>query len=200
MADYTHDETMRKILLILMFIIPAVAWSQQAEYQKACAVYKNAHVVTAKCQRVRHRAAVKNDDILQGVLRMERPDKVNITMNGGKEALDMQGTQFTMIMRGKPHKTSSKTNPQFKTFQAVWESILAGGTDLTKVSDLELKESSGDVIIVITPKVDEKTAKRMMFSSFVLEIDGKSGEIKSLRMNEKGQNYILYIFSDYQWK
>ena len=121
-------------------------------------------------------------------------------MDGGKEALDMHGTSFTMTMKGKPHKTSSKTNPQFKTFQAVWESILSGGTDLSKINELEMKKEGADIVITITPKVKGKAAKRMMFSSFVLVINGKNGEVKSLCMNEKGQNYTLYTFSDYQWK
>lgn len=175
-------------------------WGQQSEYQKACAKYKTVQTVTAKCQRVRHKKLVAKDEVLQGSFNMSRPDKVNITMDGGKEALDMNGTQFTMTMKGKPHKTSSKTNVQFRTFQAVWESILAGGTDLSKTSDLEMTREDGDILITITPKADAKTAKRMMFTSFLLVIDGKNGEIKSLRMNERGDNYTLYTFSDYQWK
>lgn len=191
---------MRKFLLFLFCLLSIGAFSQQADYQKACAKYKNIQSVTAKCQRVRHRAVVAKDEVLYGSFHMVRPDKVNITMDGGKEALDMQGTSFTMTMKGKPHKTSSKTNPQFKTFQAVWESILNGGTDLSAISELEMEKDGADVVITITPKVDGKAAKRMMFSSFVLIINGKNGEVKSLRMNEKGQNYTLYTFSDYLWK
>ncbi|MBP5195871.1 MAG: outer membrane lipoprotein carrier protein LolA [Bacteroidaceae bacterium] len=191
---------MKHILLAFICLLSSFMWGQQSEYQKACAKYKTVQTVTAKCQRVRHKKLVAKDEVLQGSFNMSRPDKVNITMDGGKEALDMNGTQFTMTMKGKPHKTSSKTNVQFRTFQAVWESILAGGTDLSKTSDLEMKKEDGDILITITPKADAKTAKRMMFTSFLLVIDGKNGEIKSLRMNERGDNYTLYTFSDYQWK
>lgn len=191
---------MKHILLAFICLLSSFMWGQQSEYQKACAKYKTVQTVTAKCQRVRHKKLVAKDEVLQGSFKMSRPDKVNITMDGGKEALDMNGTQFTMTMKGKPHKTSSKTNMQFRTFQAVWESILAGGTDLSKTSDLEMKKEDGDILITITPKADAKTAKRMMFTSFLLVIDGKNGEIKSLRMNERGDNYTLYTFSDYQWK
>lgn len=191
---------MKHILLAFICLLSSFMWGQQSEYQKACAKYKTVQTVTAKCQRVRHKKLVAKDEVLQGSFNMSRPDKVNITMDGGKEALDMNGTQFTMTMKGKPHKTSSKTNVQFRTFQAVWESILAGGTELSKTSDLEMKKEDGDILITITPKADAKTAKRMMFTSFLLVIDGKNGEIKSLRMNERGDNYTLYTFSDYQWK
>lgn len=191
---------MRKLLLALCCFSALGIFAQQADYQKACAKYKKVQSVTAKCQRVRHRTVVAQDEVLYGTFQMVSPDKVNITMDGGKEALDMQGTAFTMTMKGKAHKTSSKTNPQFKTFQAVWESILSGGTDLSKINELEMKKEGADIVISITPKVEGKAAKRMMFSSFVLIINGKNGEVKSLCMNEKGQNYTLYTFSDYQWK
>lgn len=191
---------MKQILLAFLCLFSSLVWAQQGDYQKACARYKTVQTVMAKCQRVRHKKVVAKDEVLQGSFRMSRPDKVNITMDGGKEALDMNGTQFTMTMKGKPHKTSSKTNVQFKTFQAVWESILAGGTDLSKTGDLEMKKDGGDILLIITPKAEGKAAKRMMFTSFILSIDGKNGEIKSLRMNERGDNYTLYTFSDYQWK
>ena len=191
---------MKQILLLLCCMLTTALYAQQSDYQKACERYKTVQSVTANCQRVRHRKVVAQDEVMQGEFRMVRPNKVNITMKGGKEALDMQGTQFTMTTKGKAHKTSSLTNVQFKTFQTVWESILAGGTDLSNASDVEMKKDGGDVIITITPKVDGKEARRMMFTSFVLVVNGKNGEIKSLRMNERGENYILYTFSDYQWK
>ena len=167
---------MKQILLAFLCLFSSLVWAQQGDYQKACARYKTVQTVTAKCQRVRHKKVVAKDEVLQGSFRMSRPDKVNITMDGGKEALDMNGTQFTMTMKGKPHKTSSKTG------------------------DLEIKKDGGDILLIITPKAEGKAAKRMMFTSFILSIDGKNGEIKSLRMNERGDNYTLYTFSDYQWK
>ena len=37
-----------------------------------------------------------------------------------------------------------------------------------------------------------------MFTSFVVTIDQKAGELRSLRMNEKGKNYTQYDFSNFQ--
>ena len=101
---------MRKLLLALCCFSALGIFAQQADYQKACAKYKKVQSVTAKCQRVRHRTVVAQDEVLYGTFQMVSPDKVNITMDGGKDALDMQGTAFTMTMKGKAHKTSSKTN------------------------------------------------------------------------------------------
>jgi hypothetical protein len=50
------------------------------------------------------------------------------------------------------------------------------------------------------PTIGEAKKKRMMFSSFVITLDAKKGEILSLRMNGRGKNYTEYSFSDFVFK
>ena len=113
----------------------------------------------------------------------------------------MQGSTFTMVVKGKKHTTSSEKNVQFASFQTVFESILSGGAkDISKLGDLTINKEGNTLVLTITPKAeDKKTARRMLFSSFVLTIDTKTSELKSLRMNERS-GYTEYTFSGYQFK
>ncbi len=132
---------------------------------------------------------------------MKRPSTVSIVMEGGKDQLLMQGSTFTMVVKGKKHTTSSEKNVQFASFQTVFESILSGGAkDISKLGDLTINKEGNTLVLTITPKAeDKKTARRMLFSSFVLTIDSKTSELKSLRMNERS-GYTEYTFSGYQFK
>lgn len=194
---------MKKILFVMAMICQVMlAVAQHADFQKAVAKYKNSSSVTATATKTTHKAALAKDDVSKGTLTMKAPATVTITMAEGKDQLLMEGSQFTMVVKGKAHKTSSEKNVQFKTFQAVFESILAGGTkDLSKFTDLDIKKQGTSLLLTITPVADsKKAARRMLFSSFQLTIDAKSGELRSLRMNEKAGNYTEYTFANYKFK
>ena len=185
-------------LLFLMMVSCLTVFAQNADYQKTVAKYKNAAGITAAATRTKHSAAVKNNASSKGTFYMKKPNKVSIIIDGGKDKLIMNGTTFTMVIKGKKHVTDSKKNAQFATFQTVFQSILSGGqngVDISKLSDVKLSKSGQNLTITITP--DSK--KKMMFSSFVLVLDTKTSEIKSLRMNEKGKNYTEYTFSGFNF-
>ena len=84
------------------------------------------------------------------------------------------------------------------------QSIITGGnssSDLSKHPDVSISQSGTDIVLTITPQAaSAKAQRRMMFTSFVITIDTKTSEIKSLRMNEKGQNYTQYDFSSYSFQ
>jgi len=193
---------MKKAIFISVFLCHLLAgFAQQADFQKAVAKYKNATNVTASAVKTTHKNAVAKDMVSKGTLIMKAPSEVSITMDGGQDQLLMQGNQFTMTVKGKKHKTSSDKNTQFVTFQAVFESILAGGSkDLSKFSDLDFAKKGQLLSLTITPKAEsKKAARRMLFSSFVLTIDTKTSELKSLRMNERA-GYTEYTFSGFHFK
>ena len=193
---------MRKILTLLFTLSLCVtAVAQNANYQKTVARYKN-HQVTATAVKTTHRAAVSKDQVTRGTLTMRQPAEVGIVMEGGKDALLMRGSEFTMTQKGKKHTTSSKSNPQFATFQAVFESILSGGAkDISRLSDLTMRQNGDQLVLTITPQAtDKKSLKRMMFTSFVLTINTRTSQLQSLRMNEKAGNYTEYTFSNFQFK
>ena len=147
---------MRKILTLLFTLSLCVtAVAQNANYQKAVARYKN-HQVTATAVKTTHRAAVSKDQVTRGTLTMRQPAEVGIVMEGGQDALLMRGSEFTMTQKGKKHTTSSKSNPQFATFQAVFESILSGGAkDISRLSDLTMRQNGDQLVLTITPQATD---------------------------------------------
>ena len=186
-------------VLCLFFI---AAQAQQADFQKVAAKYKNVNTVTADVKKTTHRTAMAKDVVTYGKLTMKRPNEVSIIMDGGKDQLIMKGSTFTMVANGKKHTTTSQANAQFVSFQAVFESFLAGGQkSISQLSDLKMTKSGNMLILTITPNATtKKEARRMMFTSFVLSIDTKTDEIKSIRMNEKAGNYTEYSFSRFVLK
>jgi len=193
---------MKRVLLILTLLCQlTISVAQQADFQKAVARYKDAANVTASVTKITHKKAVAKDVISKGTLTMKRPATVSIVIDGGKDQLLMEGSNFTMVVKGKKHKTSSQKNVQFTSFQTVFESILSGGQkDISKLGDLTVSKQGGNLVLTITPQAaDKKSARRMLFSSFVLTIDTKTSELKSLRMNERA-GYTDYTFSGFQFK
>lgn len=178
----------------------SVCVAQNADLQKAVAKYKKVTTVTAAATKTSHKDAIAKDVVTKGTLTMKKPADVSISIDGGKDQLIMHGSEFTMVVKGKSHKTSSQTNPQFATFQAVFEYILKGGEgDLSKLSDLAVTKQGSQLVLTITPKADSKKAqRRMLFSSFVLTIDKNTSELKSLRMNERG-GYTEYTFAGHKF-
>ena len=193
---------MKRVLLILTLLCQlTICVAQQADFQKAVARYKNATNVTASVTKTTHKHAVAKDVTSKGTLTMKRPATVSIVIDGGKDQLLMEGSTFTMVVKGKKHTTSSQKNVQFASFQTVFESILSGGQkDISKLGDLTVSKQGGNLVLTITPQADsKKAARRMLFSSFVLTIDTKTSELKSLRMNERA-GYTDYTFSGFQFK
>ena len=193
---------MKRLLIALSFIIFHLTFSvaQNADLQKAVAKYKKVSTVTAAATKTSHKDAIAKDVVTKGTLTMKKPADVSISIDGGKDQLVMHGSEFTMVVKGKSHKTSSQTNPQFATFQAVFEYILNGGEgDLSKLSDLAITKQVNNIVLTITPKADSKKAqRRMLFSSFVLTLDKATSELKALRMNERG-GYTEYTFTGHKF-
>ncbi len=176
--------------------------AQQADFQKAVARYKNCNEVTATATKTTHKAALTKDETAQGKLVMKRPSDVAVTIAEGKDQLIMHGSEFTMVVKGRKHKTSSQKNVQFQSFQTVFESILSGGAkDLSKLTDLTITKKGQTLVLTITPIAEsKKAARRMMFTSFQMTIDTKTSELRSLRMNERAGNYTEYTFTNFTFK
>ncbi|MCR4582442.1 MAG: outer membrane lipoprotein carrier protein LolA [Prevotella sp.] len=195
---------MKKIVILfsMLCLCISVCVAQQADYRKAASKYKNCAVVTAKVTKTAHKAALAKDAVTKGTLTMKAPNEVSIVIDGGKDQLLMRGTEFTMVVKGRKHATSSKKNAQFASFQTVFESILSGGEkDIAQLSDLQMSKQGSNIVLTIVPQAaSKKAARRQLFSSFVLTIDTKTSELRSLRMNERGENYTEYLFSGFSFK
>lgn len=189
-------KNMKKIIsTMVLTLVCALTFAQNADYQKAVAKYKNVNSLTATATRTTHKAAVAKDKVVSGTLYVKSPAKVLIA--NGKDALLMNGTSFTMRKGPLKAKTDSKTNMQYRTFHDVLESIFNGGkTDLSKLSDVTISKKGTNVVLTIIPKAEGK--KKMMFSSFVITIDGKAQELRTIRLNQGGGSYTEYAFSGYK--
>lgn len=190
---------MKKIIFsMLMALVSVMAFAQTADFNKAVAKYKSVSSLTANVVKTTHKAAVAKDVVEKGAYYVKKPNKVLISCNGGKDALLMNGTAFTMTIKGRKAKTDSQKNPQFKTFHDVLESVYSGGAvDLSKNNDVKITKSGSKIVLTITPASDPK--KHQMFTSFVVTIDSKTSELSSLRMNQKGGSYTEYTFSGYNF-
>ena len=142
------------ILPLCLFIFMPISILAQttADFQKAVARYKNAKNVTATVTKRAHKDAVATDAVTKGTFQMKAPAVVTITMEGGKDQLLMEGSQFTMVANGKKHKTNSQKNIQFASFQTVFESILSGGAkSIDHLTDLQLSKKGNLLVLTITP-------------------------------------------------
>jgi len=162
---------MKKILLFLFCML---------------ALGANAQSVT----KITHKKAVKTDVVTTGTLTIRKPDYVCISTDGDKDQLIMDGTKFTMTMRGKQHVTDSRKNAQFATFQKVLHAVI-NGQPIPNDNELTITTKGGQKIITITPTGKKR---RQMFTSFILTIDAKTSTFKVLRMNGRKEDYTEYIF------
>ena len=193
---------MKRLLFVLAILFVQIGvFAQGSDFQRAVAHFKG-HAATAAATRTIHKAALAKDATAQGTLTMRQPATVEIAIDGGKDALLMEGGTFTMTVKGKKHVTTSQKNPQFATFQKVFESILSGGAqDIAALKEVTVKKDGKQLVITIIPEAaDKKQQRRMMFSSFVLTIDAATSHLLSLRMNEKAGNYTDYTFTNLQFK
>ncbi len=163
---------MKKILLLLFFCLLTLGI--------------NAQTVT----KIQHKKAVKTDVVSTGTLTIRKPDYICISTDGGKDQLIMDGTKFTMTMRGKNHITDSQKNAQFATFQKVLHAVI-NGQPIPQDDELTTTTKGAQKILTITPSGKKR---RQMFTSFILTIDAKTSAFKVLRMNGRKEDYTEYIF------
>lgn len=188
---------MKKILffLLLSLTTTAAAFAQNADFTQAVAKYRTAKTATAKATMVKHNKAMTKNKTYSGSLYMKSPDKVAISCGDGKEQLVMNGNTFTMVTGGHKRVASAKTASQFAAFKAVLQSVLNGGkTDITKVQGVKVEAEGGNVVVTMTPAKE----KRMMFTSFVLTIDRKTGALDALTLNSK-RGFTKYTFAGFKF-
>ena len=185
----------RFLTTLCLVVLCALTFAQNAEYKKAVSKYKNTTSLTATATRTVHKAAVAKNKETAGTLYVkDKGGKVLIA--NGKDALLMNGTAFTMKKGPLKAKTDSNKDSQYKTFHDVLVSIFNGGaTDISHYSDIKMTKSGANVILTITPV---PTKKKQMFSSFIVTVDGKAQELRSIRMTQKGGSYTEYTFTGYK--
>lgn len=196
---------MKKIFSILAIMVLAItaAFAQDAEMmQKAMERFKGMNTLTANVTQTKHNTMVAKDIASKGNFYFKKPNKMCMTFNEGKDMMLMNGESFTIVKDGVRNTAQSGGNEQLQSLTAIIKNFSAGqetDIDLSDIADVDMEKKGNLVVMTVTPIVsDPKAKRRQMFTSFVVTIDQKAGELKSLRMNEKGSNYTQYDFSNFQ--
>jgi hypothetical protein len=139
--------------------------------------------------KVSHSKAVKTDVVTTGEMTIRKPDYICISTDGGQDQLIMDGTKFTMIMKGKKHVTDSKTNALFADFHNVLKAVI-NSQPIPTAGGIQVTATGSEQTVTIIPS----GKKRQMFTSFVLTIDSKTMAMKRLRMNGRSESFTEYTF------
>ena len=184
------------------FLFSCAALSaQEIDFNSALERYKSMKTLKATVVRTKHNVAIADDVVTKGNFYFKQPSKACLTFDNGKDMLVMNGSTFSMVSDGKKSSAQGQGNSQYEAFQTVFKGLLSGeetDVNINDLADVDITKEGNICTLTVTPIVeDAKERRKMMFSSFVLVIDLKSSELKSLRMNERGENYTQYDFSQY---
>ncbi len=189
-------------LFITAVFVCAGASAQQAAVRKAAERYKTVSTLIAHVAQTRHNAALTKDVATEGNFYFKKPNSQSMVFKESGEMLIATEDTFVMVKNGKQHvaKADGKGNNPFEVLRDVFRNLLSANADgeLTNMADVKTETQGNTCTITITPAVTDAKAKRkMMFTSCIATIDLKAGELRSLRINEQGENYTRYDFSNY---
>lgn len=189
------------IITLLLLVLTLPAFAQADVMQQAMEGYKNLTTLTAKVRKTVHNEMVAKDQVTTGTFYFQKPAQLCITTNGGKDRLLTDGETFTIVQDGKASTASGKGNSSLTPLVNAIKGITSGqqDIDLSDVADVDM-ERDGDLLIMTIAPIVKGAAerKKMLYQSFVITIDQKAGELRSIRLNGKGKNYDQYEFSGFQ--
>lgn len=195
---------MKKVLFLLTFIFGIfMANAQDAEMmQKAQERYKNMETLVADVVMTKHNTMVTKDVSSAGKFYFKKPSQLCLTFNDGADMLLTDGQTFTMVADGKKQSVNASGNGQFAALKTLLQNFSAGQEseiDLSEIADVDMEKAGNLVTLTIAPIVtDPKQKRKMLFSSFIVTVDQQKSELKSVRLNEKGQNYTQYDFKNFK--
>lgn len=187
------------IIALSAFTLPAQA--QDDVMKQAMDAYKNVKSMTANVTRTVHSEMVAKDQVTTGMFYFKKPAKMCISTNGGKDKLLTDGENFTIVQNGKAKTASAKSNSSLTPLVTAIKGMISGddSVDLSEVADVDMDRDGNTLTMTITPIVKSAAErKKMIYQSFVLVIDQKAGELRSIRLNGKGKNYEKYEFSNFK--
>ena len=176
-------------------------FAQEDVMKQAMEGYKNLTTLSAKVTKTVHNEMVTKDVVTKGDFYFKKPAKMVISTNQGKDKLLTDGESFTIVTNGKASTASGKGNSSLTPLVNAIKGMTSGDTDtdLSDVADVDMERNGNLMVMTIVPITKSAADKRkLMFQSFVITVDTKIGELKSIRLNEKGKNYQQYDFSDFK--
>ncbi len=192
-------------MLAVLMLAGGLAPSAQAQddvMRQAMEGYRNLNSLTAKVTRTVHNDMVANDKVTRGTFYFKKPARMCVSTNGGKDMLLTDGESFTIVQDGRPTTATGRGNSSLTPLVNAIKGIASGNSDvdLSDVADVDMERQGDKLIMTIAPIVRNATERRkMLFQSYVITIDQKAGQLRSIRLNGKGSNYEQYDFSDFQF-
>jgi outer membrane lipoprotein-sorting protein len=190
-------------LCILLLCTCLNTWAQSNDDMMARAQqrFRNMKTLTAPVTQTRHNALLTQDEVSKGNFYFKKPASMCLTFNNGKDMLLMKDNQFSMVRDGKVNTLNGKGNEQLEALKTLLRNFSAGQESdvaLDDLADVDVERAGTLVTLTITPRIsDAKAKKKMLYSSFIVRMDTQAGELKSIRLNEKGSNYTLYEFGKF---
>lgn len=185
---------------MVMNVSPAAA--QDADVMKqAMEGYKNMNSAKANVKKTVHSEMVTKDVVTTGTFWFKKPAKMCISTNNGKDKLVTDGSTFTMVQDGKAMTANGKGNSALTPLVSAIKAITSGSqdVDLSDVADVDIERNGNLMVMTLSPIVKNAAErKKMLYQSFVITIDQKAGELRSIRLNGKGKNWEQYDFSNFQ--
>lgn len=189
------------LFITALFVCTGIS-AQRADIRKAAERYMKANTLITNIKQTKHNAALTKDVVTDGHFYYKKPNNLSMVFKESGEMLIAVGNTFIMVKDGKQHvaKAKGKGNNPFEILQDVFRNLLSADNDalLTGMADVKLETQGNIGTITITPTATGARAKRRsIFTSCIATIDLKVAELRSLRINEQGENYTQYDFSNY---
>ncbi len=194
----------RIFTLLFSLLLTCLAVSaQQADLRKTVAShFKGLNTFSASIKLTRHNVALTNDVVTKGHYYWKRPNSQSMVFTDSKEMLLAVGNSYTMVKGGKQRTIKAKGmgNNPFEILSDIYTHLQSadGNGSLTTQANVSVTKQGASYLLTVTPKTtDAKARRRLMFTSLVITVDAKTGNMSRLLIHERGGNYSQYDFSGY---
>ena len=181
--------------------ISTIQAQDQDVMKQAMEGYQKISSMTASVKKTTHNTMVTKDQVSTGTFYFKKPAKMCISTNGGKDKLVTDGETFTIVQDGKASTATGSGSSSLGPLTTAIKNITSGNTDtdLSDVADIDMERDATSMTMTITPITRNAAERRkLLYQSFVIVIDTKAGELRSVRLNGKSGNYEVYEFSNYK--
>lgn len=194
---------MKKFILSIIVVLCSVfaASAQEDMMQQAMEGYKNMTSLQANVKKTVHNTMVTKDQVSTGMFYFKKPAMMCITTNQGKDKLLTDGESFTIVQNGKASTAKGSGNSSLTPLVNAIKGMTSGDseTDLSDVADVDVENEGNKMVMTIVPITKTAAEKRkLIYQSFIITIDTKAGELRSIRLCGKGENWEQYDFSNFK--
>lgn len=189
-------------LLILTFFCCVRLLAQVDDIRKAARQYDGIQSLAATVTRTTHNVVMAEDAVTKGSFYFLSPCRLCIVLDEVGEKLVTDGTTFVMAKDGKEHVAPDKGQNPYKTLITVLSEVAFADGDMERLADLaqvDIQLEGNLCYITVEPILkNNKEKRRTSFTSFVVTLDLDAAELRSIRINERGENYTQYDFAGYK--